>query len=164
MLPVEVDPEHLDVTAVAGEVFKQKLAGIKGNLVVMLDACHAGQFAKGIGANKQLRPRAAEFASGTAWELAFSKAQEHPGVVIMCSSTGDEVSIEDRALGHGYFTQALIEGLLSREADSNHDGFVNLKELDTYLSDRVKNLSKDQQHPVTFNPGAIPVVLSRTAQ
>jgi len=156
MLPVGVDPEHLDVTAVAGEVFKKKLAGIKGSLVVMLDACHAGQFAKGIGENKQLRPRAEEFAKGT--------SQEQPGVVIMCSSTGDEVSIEDRALGHGYFTQALIEGLYSRAADSNGDGFVNLKELDTYLFDRVNKLSHNTQNPITFNPGAIPVVLSRTAQ
>ena len=53
MLPVGVDPEHLDVTAVAGEVFKKKLAGIKGNLVVMLDACHAGQITKGIGSSFQ---------------------------------------------------------------------------------------------------------------
>jgi WD40 repeat protein len=151
MLPVGVDPNRLDETAVSGDVFKKKVGGIKKNLVVMLDACHTGQIAKGTGGNKQFRPRAEDFARDAAQE---------PGVVMMCSSTGNEVSIEDINLKHGYFTQALTEGLSSR-ADLNGDGYVNLKELDAYLFDRVKELSKDKQHPVTFNPGTVPIILSK---
>jgi uncharacterized caspase-like protein len=152
ILPVGVDPAHLDESAVEGDVFKKKLAGMTGNLVVMLDACHAGQITKGPGGNKQLVPKLEEFAK--------TMAQEQAGVVWMCSSRGVETSIEDPKLKHGYFTQALKDGL-SGKADSNHDGVVKLKELDAYLSDRVEELSKNKQHPVTYNPGSTQVILSK---
>jgi uncharacterized caspase-like protein len=80
---------------------------------------------------------------------------------MMCSSTGQEVSMEDPQLGHGYFTQALAEGL-SGQADLNKDGQVYLSELDTYLFERVKQLSQDRQHPVTAKPASVvPFVLSK---
>ena len=80
---------------------------------------------------------------------------------MMCSSTGQEVSIEDPKLGHGFFTQALAEGL-SGQADFNKDGFVYLTELDNYLFERVKELSNNRQHPVTAKPASVvPFVLSR---
>ena len=80
---------------------------------------------------------------------------------MMCSSTGQEVSFEDPQLGHGFFTQALAEGL-SGQADSNKDGFVYLMELDNYLFERVKQLSNDHQHTVTAKPASVvPFVLSR---
>ena len=83
------------------------------------------------------------------------------GIVVMCSSTGREFSMESAALGHGYFTQGLTEGLSGR-ADYNKDGLVYLTELDTYLSDRVKELSQDHQHPVTAKPmSVVPFALSR---
>ena len=78
----------------------------------------------------------------------------------MCSSTGQEVSIEDPELGHGYFTQALTEGL-SGKADKNKDGLVYLTELDTYLFNRVKELSNNRQHPETAKPLALSPSLSR---
>ena len=79
---------------------------------------------------------------------------------MMCSSTGREVSLGDPNLRHGFFTQALTEGL-SGQADYNKDGLVYLTELDAYLYNRVKDLSNDRQHPLTAKPVSfVPFVLS----
>ena len=114
----------------------------------MLDACHAGAVEKG---ERQLRPNPDEFV----------RDMEDSGIVMMCSSAGREVSIEDPRLGHGFFTQALADGL-SGQADLNKDGFVYLTELDNYLFEQVKKLSNDRQHPRTAKPASVePFVLSR---
>ena len=51
MLPAEVKRRSIAATALDGALFKRKLAGIKGKLVVMLDACHAGAVVKEAGGN-----------------------------------------------------------------------------------------------------------------
>ena len=153
MLPAEVKRRSIDATGVDGALFKRKLAGIKGKVVVMLDACHAGAVEKEAGGERQLRPITDDFVR--------DMVREDCGIIMMCSSTGQEVSQEDAKLGHGFFTQALTEGL-SGEADSNKDGFVYLTELDNYLFERVKRLSNDHQHTVTAKPASVvPFALSR---
>jgi WD40 repeat protein len=79
---------------------------------------------------------------------------EH-GIIAMSSSLKGEVSAESKALGHGYFTHALIEGI-SGQADSDKDGLVYYLELESYVSNRVMALTKEQQHPVSANPPFYP--------
>jgi WD40 repeat protein len=153
MLPAEVKRRSIAATGLDGALFKRKLAGIKGKLVVMLDACHSGAAEKDAGGERPLRPITDDFVR--------DMAREDSGVVMMCSSTGREVSIEDPGLGHGFFTQALVDGL-SGQADLNKDGLVYLTELDDYLFERVKALSHDRQHAVTAKPASVvPFILSR---
>jgi uncharacterized caspase-like protein len=153
MLPAEVDRHSIDATGIDGALFKRKLAGIKGKLLVLLDACHSGSVEKGTEGERQLRPMTDDFVR--------DMVREDSGIVMMCSSTGREVSVEDPKLGHGFFTQALAEGL-SGQADSNKDGSVYLNELDSYLFERVKTLSNDRQHAVTAKPASVvPFVLSK---
>ena len=119
----------------------------------MLDACHAGAVEKDVGGERRLRPITDDFVR--------EMVREDSGIIMMCSSTGQEVSIEDPQLGHGYFTQALTDGL-SGGADPNKDGLVYLNELDNYLFEQVKKLSNDRQHAVTAKPASVvPFVLSR---
>ena len=61
MLPAEVKRRNIDATGLDGALFKRKLAGIKGTLVVMLDACHAGAVEKEAGGERQLRPITDDF-------------------------------------------------------------------------------------------------------
>jgi len=153
MLPAEVRRGSIDATGLDGALFKRKLAGIKGKLVVILDACHAGAVEKDAGGKRQLRPITDDFVR--------DMIRDDSGIVMMCSSTGREVSTEDPRLGHGFFTQALADGL-SGQADLNKDGFVYLNELDTYLFERVTKLSNNLQHPVTAKPASVvPFILSR---
>ena len=72
----------------------------------------------------------------------------------MASSMGREPSLENNANRQGSFTLALVEGL-SGKADTNKDGAVYLNELDSYISDRVKELTRGKQHPVTAKPTSI---------
>ena len=76
------------------------------------------------------------------------------GVVVMCSSLGREYSMESDKHQQGYFTVAVLEALNGR-ADYNQDGLVYVTEIDTYLSDRVKQLTNGRQHPVTSKPTTI---------
>ncbi|MGA8348088.1 MAG: caspase family protein [Isosphaeraceae bacterium] len=104
---------------------------------------------------KQLRP--------STDDLVRDLSNDEHGVITMSSSTGQEVSIESAEWKHGYFTQALTEGL-SGKADMNNDGLVYLTELDAYLFNRVKDLSNNSQHPETAKPLSVrpfPLSLSR---
>jgi hypothetical protein len=72
----------------------------------------------------------------------------------MASSTGREFSLENNAQRQSNFTLALVEGL-SGKADYNQDKVVYLNELDTYVAERVKELTRGQQHPATAKPTSI---------
>jgi hypothetical protein len=92
--------------------------------------------------------------------LVRELSYEH-GVITMSSSTAGEVSVESAELRHGYFTQALLEGL-SGKADLNKDGLVYFNELDPYLCDRVQALAKGRQHPAVARPaGVLPFAVTR---
>ncbi len=192
LLSVDAEVDDLESTAVTAAQLKSILATTKGKLVVLLDACHSGAQAAMLPprvpirriewsqavipagrlrapeslltkfrllgfqqeGEKQLRP--------STDELVRSLANDEHGVITMSSSTGSEVSVESAKLKHGYFTEALTEGL-SGKADINNDGDVYLTELDAYLVNRVKDLSNDSQHPVTAKPpGVRPFPLSRS--
>src|SRR5262249_47401703 len=73
------------------------------------------------------------------------------GVIVMASSTGREFSLENNVQRQSNFTLAIVEGL-SGQADYNKDGSVYLNELDTYVTDRVKELTKGQQPRVPARP------------
>lgn len=147
-LPVDVDPQDLLSTAIQDDQFKRALAGIPGKLMTMLDACHSGALA-----GSQTGKRRAAGSSLTD-DLVRDLVTDENGVVAMCSSTGREFSLENNEFRQGNFTLALVEGL-SGKGDFNKDGVVYLNELDTYVTDRVKELTKGQQHPVTAKPGSI---------
>ena len=79
----------------------------------------------------------------------------------MCSSTGREFSLESSEVEHGLFTKALVEGI-SGAADYNKDGVIYFNELDLFVSERVKELSRGRQHPVTNRPTSVrPFPVSR---
>lgn len=81
----------------------------------------------------------------------------------MCAAQGRQESGEDPELGHGYFTQALLEGLAGK-ADYRQRGVVRLTELDDYVSERVRELSAGAQTACTAKStriGSFPIVATR---
>jgi hypothetical protein len=144
LLPVDVDMDDLISTGVPGDLIKRTLSGIPGRFVLMLDACHAGA----------VEGQSRRGASSLTDDLVRDLATDDCGVIVMCSSMGREFSLESPKVKHGYFTLALVEGLAGK-ADYNHDGVVQLNELDLYVTDRVKELSKGMQHPVTARPTSV---------
>jgi WD40 repeat protein/uncharacterized caspase-like protein len=144
LLPVDVDTNDLLATAVADDQLKKALAGMPGRVIALLDACHAGA----VGGDRR------KGFGGLTDDLVRDLVTDDYGVIVMASSMGRESSLESNAARQGYFTQALTEGL-SGQADLNKDGVVYLNELDTYVTERVKTLTRGQQHPVTAKPTSI---------
>ena len=87
-------------------------------------------------------------------KFANELADAGSGVIVFSSSTGKQFSLEKDELQNGVFTKSLIEGLAG-QADYSKDRLVSIAELETYLSDRVKELSKGQQKPVSAKPKAV---------
>ena len=144
-LPHNANPEKLMRTGVAMADIRTTLASLAGKSVFFVDTCHAGNVlgvrTKGLGNDI------------TAVVNELSSAEN--GVVVFSSSTGREESLEDPKWGNGAFTKALLEGLSGR-ADVNKSGRITHKMLDFYISERVKELTRGRQHPVTQAPGGVP--------
>lgn len=145
LLPSDVDKSQpLILSAVSDAQIKGILQGIPGRLLVLLDACHAGTL------GGDVRKSAAPLTD----DLVRDLATDDYGVVVMASSMGREFSLENAAQRSGMFTLALVEGLQGK-ADFNGDQHIYFNELDTYVSDRVKELTQGRQHPVTAKPATI---------
>jgi WD40 repeat protein len=144
LLPADVDPDNLLTTGIPGDQLKKALAGLPGRVLFLLDACHAG-------AAGDDRRRASEPLTD---ELVQDLATDDYGVVVMCAAMSREFSRESAKLGHGFFTQAVVEGLQGKGPRSS-EGAVYLHHLDGYVTDRVKELTGGLQHPVTAKPTSV---------
>lgn len=70
-------------------------------------------------------------------------------VMFFLASRGNENSIENQYLAHGYFTKNLLRGLKGA-ADSNHDREITAKEIFNYVSETTKKETRNTQHPVMW--------------
>lgn len=143
-LPVDVDPDDLLSTGVPGDQVTKALSAIPGRIIVLADACHSG-------AVEGERRRAVGSLTD---DLLRDLLTDDVGVVVMCSAMGQEFALESATIQHGFFTYAIVQGLLGK-ADYNDDGLVHLNELDLYVTERVKALADGRQHPVTARPTSI---------
>ena len=97
--------------------------------VVIADACMSG------GLRKENHPH----------NIQSTKSD----VVMFLSSRTNEYSIEKKNMKNGFFTAFLERGLRGG-ADTNKDKVVTAKEIFTFVSNGVKNLSLGRQHPVMW--------------
>lgn len=81
----------------------------------------------------------------------FVKELQEANAVIFSSSRGRELSQESTTWGHGAFTYALIEGIKGK-ANLVKDNRISMKELDTYVSEMVPQITNGAQHPITNTP------------
>lgn len=152
LIPVDVNLKDIPGSCTSGTYLKQTLGDMPGRVIAVLDACHSGA---AIDARRQ---------ATAADNLIRDLVSDDYGIVVLSSSLGQEVSLESPAVGHGFYTQALVEGL-SGLADRNRNGIVDLNELDRYAARRVEELSRGVQHPVANRPPSIrafPIAKSTT--
>ena len=147
-LPYDGNPEKLRRTAIPQTDIQGVISALAGKALMFIDACHsAGSF----GATTQTRGLSLVDINGIVNELSSAEN----GVVMFASSTGRELSIEDSRWENGAFTEALLEGFTGK-ADYNRDSAISIKELDLWLSERVKELTEKRQHPVARKPPTVP--------
>ncbi len=148
ILPHNGDPESLRKTAVDWRNFADILGNLPARILLFLDTCQSGGFDPELLASFRGSP-----VDNT--EAIRELASEEFGVVVMAASTGRELSLERSEWGHGAFTKAIIEGLEEGKADYSNDGIIHIRELDQYVSERVKILTNGKQHPTTQKPSTI---------
>jgi WD40 repeat protein len=106
------------------------LMNAKGQRILFVDTCH----------------------SGAAFNPRLLKDSGDQNILVFSASDANTSAQEIVALGHGVFTYAILEGL-SGKADFMADQNITLKELDTYISNRVPVLTENLQIPVIHTPG-----------
>jgi WD40 repeat protein len=142
-LPVDANVNKLKRTGVIFADIKTTLSQLAGKTLFFIDTCHSGNVMGG--------RRGINDITGVINELTSAEN----GAVVFASSTGNQYSLEDPAWGNGAFTKALVEGI-NGKADYMGKGKISINELDLYLSERVKELTKGRQTPTTTKPQTVP--------
>ncbi len=151
-LASDSDAARLRSTAVPREDIQDALGALAGKALLFLDACHAG--AVGTGGTGGRR--------GTVDINAVVNdfARSERGTVVFAASTGRQVSQEDAAWNNGAFTKAVVEGLglpgAKARADLVGAGTITTSQLDAYVANRVKALTRGGQSPVMIRPPTVP--------
>jgi tetratricopeptide (TPR) repeat protein/uncharacterized caspase-like protein len=141
LLAHDSDPQNLYATALQvaelDRIITQRLHARV--VVLMADACHAGQI--GWASRGEI-----ERAAITKYLDEVGKSGA--GVFRLLASRANERSFEDARWGggHGAFTHFLLEGLKGK-GDRDNDGFVRVGELLDYLSAVVPEETRALQHP-----------------
>ncbi len=144
-LPPEADMERLRRTGVKWFDFEDVIKRLPSKTLFMVDTCKSGNIT---GTRRK--------GDADMTEALREFMRSSTGAVVMAASTDVESSVERTEWGHGAFTKALVEGLKDFQADYNKNGSIEIKELDFYVSDRVKELTQGTQHPTTEVPKTMP--------
>ena len=128
--------EHLEATAIPSEFVNRQMTKSRSRrIVLLLDCCFGGAFARG------MVHRAGE-------SVAIKEEFEGQGRVVLTASRAMEYAFEgDNREGDAQpsiFTSAIVEGLESGEADRDGDSRVSIDELYDYVYDRVREATPNQ--------------------
>ena len=112
--------------------------------IFILDACQSA------GALETVTQR------GAAEEKAIAHLARSTGTFWITSTGSDQFASEFEKLGHGIFTYSLIEGI-NGKADTNNDKKLTIRELSTYIENKVPELSEQlkgsAQYPSAYSFG-----------
>ena len=140
-LPYNTNLKHLRRTAVKWSEIEDTISNLPSKVILLADTCHSGN----ITGNRRDITSAVK-----------SIINSGSGSIIMTATTGSGYSYEQSNWGHGAFTKALLEGIGKLKADYNHDGTISIKEIDLYITSRVKQLTDGKQKPTTIIPNSVP--------
>lgn len=130
---------RLGATAVSAEFVNRRMSRSRcRRIVLLLDCCYAGAFARGA------LPRAGgdihveeQFGGRGRVVITASNALEY-------AFDGAELADTQETTSPSVFTSALVEGLETGEADRDQDGYVGIHELYDYVYDRVRTITPNQ--------------------
>jgi hypothetical protein len=142
----DTDLAVLGATSIPASFVNDQLAETQSRAVVLvLDCCYSGAFARGVGVRAEDAVHIAdEFGAGS-------------GRIVLTASSATEYSFEDGELTRSQgrpsaFTGALVRGLESGEADLDSDGEISVDELYDYTYRMVRD-STPGQAPMKWSFG-----------
>lgn len=129
-------PDNLKASAVPWSRLAAALRRSKARVIVMLDACHSGAAGE------------ASFASNDAAVAEIMSGASAP-ILILAASKGRQLSLEDAALGNGYFTRAMkqVLGADRRRRDLNGNGVLEISEFYRAVKGEVVRATGGRQTP-----------------
>jgi hypothetical protein len=77
----------------------------------------------------------------------FADLRRGTGAAVISSASGNEYALEGEQWNNGVFTYALLQGLKNRLADGNQDGTITVSELQAYVIEQVRTLTRGGQNP-----------------
>lgn len=140
-VPVECDPQYVEIGGYSSKVFYENLSKIPArNITVVLDACFSG-----VSLYKNISP-------------IVIKAKENElakNLVILSSSSSDEVSSWYNEQKHGMFTYFLLKAIHNKNADLNKDNKLTFEEVYQFISDKADGVPYYARrfHNVEQTPG-----------
>jgi WD40 repeat protein len=147
-LPYDADLARPVVTMLSQSQLQGVLTRLRGRVLLFLDTCRAGAV---FGGSDDERRRKVDVTA-----LLNSLTYSQGGLVVFSAAQGRELSQERADWGHGAFTKALLEALQGA-ADANRNGEITIAELDSYLTDRVRELTGGAQTPIQTKPPGVPI-------
>jgi hypothetical protein len=139
----DTERRRLGLTAIPAEWLNQQLEDcLARRVILMLDCCHSGAFARG-----------AKGASALALQEKFGGR----GKIVLTASGATEYSFEgDSAVGddvRSVFTHSVVQGLRTGAADRDKDGEITVDDLYDYVYDEVR-AAEPRQTPKKWVYGA----------
>jgi hypothetical protein len=126
-------------TVVPWYALQEALEEAKGRRILFVDTCHSGNVY-----NQRL--------ANADYSRRLGNAAYHSNIIAYTAARFDQEALEDKGLGHGLFTFAVVEGLDGRgKLESKPE--VTTKSLADYVSKRVDELAKkvfSEQDPQYF--------------
>lgn len=131
--------------------------------ILFIDACHSGELDKEDAIlttdtttkvneinSKGLRVTVTNSTNFSALlNEMFADTRRSSGANIISAAGGAEYALEGDKWANGVFTFALLQGLSEKKADLNKDGKILISELQSYLQEKVPELTKGRQKPTS---------------
>jgi len=133
--------ERLRRTAVKWAEIQDTISSLPSKVILLADTCHSGNIT---GDRRDIT------------SAVKSIINSGSGSIIFTATTGSGYSYEQSDWGHGAFTLSLLEGLGKLKADYDNDDTITIKEIDLYITNRVKKLTNGKQKPTTIIPISVP--------
>ena len=119
-VPVECDPQYIELGGYSANVFYENLAKIKArSIAVVLDACFSGSTI---------------YENISVIDIKSKGVADLKNGVVLSSSSGNEVSCWYNDKQHGMFTYFFLKAIHNQNADANQDGQLTFKEVYQYIA------------------------------
>lgn len=169
--PYDMDFDNLSTKGISYNELERLLDKIPArNKLLLMDTCHSGEFENeeivatvkteenesGLGTiralttNRNVIPITVKHsATADLLKVLFSDLRRGTGTTVIAASAGREFAYEDEKWKNGAFSYTIFEGLKLGIADSNFDRKVSVSELRDYVTNRVVELTANQQTPTS---------------
>jgi hypothetical protein len=137
-------PDRLRSTAISADFVQRCLQASRSRCVVLLlDCCYGGAFSRGMTVRAAGDANVLDSFSGRGLGGGRGRAVITASSAMEYSFEGEQLA-DDSSPRPSVFTQALVDGLATGDADRDEDGWVSLNELYEYVFDKVRERNPNQ--------------------